>query len=457
MTNVFSTQTRNDPLCGFFRWGSKLFEITNHHIYIVQGEIDAGLLRQALRRTVEQFEILRDLCLRDSKHGAIQESDGAIYTLDTPHPLSFESGAFRKTLMDFVASTEPGGLVRTPVRVHLAYSENRNQTCVHLGISHDVADVKSGNIVMARLMEEYAALRGAPGADAAQPPAADKRFYEHHPLSRIQPGWFSSRAVIKRKARANLSIAKRMLSSERTWLGSVDGDKEGNPSAGSAGNDFYHLILPESLQKNIHEAARRHGVTVNTLFSGALVGYIERHQARKSSPAVYTVAVSLRKLIESSYYETFRSYMVDCTLKIARYLDKRERLRTIENEMAAIRNGRLELELGRMESAIPLFHDPVPRRLAFWIMERTQGTNILYSNPGVIEESFSFFGTDDLPILDTLTFGCLVHPYDIMFLTPTINGRMQLDIVYRRHRFSDIQKQFVAPFLEELDGIIDLA
>jgi hypothetical protein len=48
-----------------------------------------------------------------------------------------------------------------------------------------------------------------------------------------------------------------------------------------------------------------------------------------------------------------------------------------------------------------------------------------------------------------------VPPYDFTFYTPTINGRMQLDLVYRRAAFGDIRKEFTEPFLAALDQLVD--
>jgi NRPS condensation-like uncharacterized protein len=214
------------------------------------------------------------------------------------------------------------------------------------------------------------------------------------------------------------------------------------------------LVLPAPLQENIREAAQRYKVTINTLFSAALARYIGRHQQKQSPLAIYTIAVSLRKMLGDDFAESFRSFMIDCTLRIPHAGNIRELLDAIEAKMAAGRGEQLELELGRMESAISLFRNPLPKALVLWVMKRTQGTNILYSNPGIIEEDFSAFGGNELPISDIVIFGCLVPPYDLMFVTPTVNGRLQLDVVYRKAHFQDIQRQFVEPFLRELAGIV---
>lgn len=448
MPDQFGLQTRNDPLCGFFRWGSKLFPITNSHICIVQGDIDSDRLYLALKQTIPRFELLRDLIPSRAAGG---NPEPLVRTIHTTHPVAFDDQGFRSFLMDLIDATEPSGPVHQPLRLLVIHGPERHRTCVYLGISHDVADVKSGNILLAELMREYDAVATAGAGD----PAVVMNGVTHrlHTLSTLQPGWFRGAATLLRLGRAQMEIARRMLARQRTR---VDfSNRRGHAvEDGRSGNDFFHLVLSSERQGRLHAAARRFGVTINTLFCAALARYIGRHQKSRSPLAVYTIAVSLRRLLGNAYRDAFRSFMIDCTLRIPHQGDTRQLLAAIDAEIAAIRNGRLELELGRMESAITLFRKPLPRSLVYWIMKRTQGTNLLYSNPGIVEEDLTRFGNTGRPILETAIFGCLVHPYDLMFLTPTVNGRMQLDVVFRRKHFPDVATQFVVPFLAELDDLI---
>jgi len=448
----FGLQTKNDPLCGFFRWGSKLFPITNSHICIVQGDIDHERLHRALERTVPRFELLRELMTDRAARAGGSTPESLVRAVHTSHPVTFDDRGFRAFLMDLVDATEPSGLVRQPLRLLLVHGPERRRTCVYLGISHDVADVKSGNIVLAALMKEYDAMTTAGTGDPAAV-VMNGVTHRRHTLSALQPGWYRGAAALLRQGRAQLEIARRMLARERT---KVDfSDRQGHRVEDRrAGNDFHHHVLSGERQRRLHATARHYGVTINSLFCAALTRYIGRHQESRSPLAVYTIAVSLRRLLGNAYREAFRSFMIDCTLRVPHQVGTRQLLAAIEAEVTAIRSGRLDLELGRMESAISLFRNPLPRSLVYWVMKRTQGTNLLYSNPGIVEEDLTQFGNGGRPILQTAIFGCLVHPYDLMFLTPTVNGRMQLDVVYRRESFPDVVAQFVTPLLAELDELI---
>lgn len=451
MNTHFRQHTDKDPLCGFFRWGSKHFPITNSHICIVDGHVAPEILKIALSKLVQKFESLRDL----HKENALSGRKNDIFkTVSTTLAMEFDSPEFRREVLDFVAKSESGGILDSPLKLHVIYGEEGKRSCIHLGVSHDLADVKSGNILLSALLKEYQKLL-VPGEEKGKAElscAGESAICKHFPLVELQPTWYKGGATLRRKAKAYIEIAKRMSTSKRSRV--IPSHQTDWNQGEAEGNDFYNQRLPEELQHAILASAKRYRTTVNTLFSAALARYMANQQFSTNSPSVFTMAVSLRNLLGEKYSDAFRSFMIDCRMSIPAEPDTEKLLRNIQSEVEAIRQERLELEVGRMENAIPLFRQPLPKSLVYWIMKRTQGTNILYSNPGIVEEALDCFGADSLPIRDVAIFGCLVPPYDLMFLTPMINGRIQLTVVYRRKVFQDIHRQFVSPFLQELDKII---
>ncbi len=442
---------KNDPLIGFFRWGRKLFPTLNSHACIVEGEIDPDTLGHALRSTIASFEQLRDLIAENPDARQKLQTENAVTVIGSDQPISFDDTSFRDKLTALLAAAEASDDDLGPVWLQLIRTPDRQQTCIHLGISHDVADIKSGNIFFTRLMREYTKRIQNTNSAAAVADDAES-FSAHLPLDRLKPAWFTGKQRVTRWAKANIAITKRMVTSSRSQVKFPASDER--PFLSERETDFRHIPLPQQLGDNLRLAARRYNVTINTLISAALARYIGNSQQQEHSQAVYTIAVSLRKLLGADYAETFRSYMIDCTLRIPYTLPDRMLLSRIEQQTADVRRDGLEVELGRMESAITLFKAPLPRAAVLWIMGRTQGTNILYSNPGIVEEDFSTFGPGGPAISATTIFGCLVPPYDLMFHTPTIDGKLQLDLVYRRSCFSDIEKQFVQPFLTELERLV---
>ncbi|MDY0037562.1 MAG: hypothetical protein RBS05_16750 [Zoogloea oleivorans] len=428
----------NDPVSGFFHWGRRYFDTTNSHFFIIDGNVDSELLGEALRKAVCEFGLLGDT--RHNYAGITQDASSPVLD-ESMHSgaMCFSDAVLRRTLMRHVA-VHPTSASH-PVRLQLIRSADSQRCCLHLLISHEVADVKSGHIFMARFMAIYATLRDSSSARHAG------AGFPVCSLADSRPEWFARRALLHRRSRAYVDIARRMLSVDRSCL-------RGSTSA-SGGNDFFHQVLPEDLQQGLRIAARRHGVTLNTLFSGALVRYLDRHQGHSGRSVTYSFALSLRKLLGSEHAEAFRSYMVPCTVRLSPPASSRALLQDLGRQTGYLRTDGLALELGRMENAVGLYRDGLPGFVVRWVMKRTQGTNIFFSNPGVIEEDFSCFGTKSLPITDSLTVGCLVHPYDLMFYTSTFGGKTQLDVVFRSSCFGDIEKDFVTPLIAELRKIID--
>jgi hypothetical protein len=120
---------------------------------------------------------------------------------------------------------------------------------------------------------------------------------------------------------------------------------------------------------------------------------------------------------------------------------------------AARRPEALQRELGRLECMTQSVAMSVLDPLTRIVIERAQGTNACLSNPGVIREDLSGFGPAH-PTLQYVGFGCLLEPYDFVLYPPTVNGRLQLDVVYRRAAFRDIRKELVEPYRKELLGLL---
>ncbi|MES9853303.1 MAG: hypothetical protein ABW170_15915 [Candidatus Thiodiazotropha sp. L084R] len=443
-------RAKNDPLSGFFRWGRQLFPVINNHACIIEERVDPLRLELAFRRTLERFEHLYDLISSDDKVRQRLFSDESIVITESKHSINFDSAEMRETLLSRIAGDDVAD-TGWPVRLHLILSSDGKQSCLHLGIAHDVADIKSGNIFLLELIQEYTrqVIKNIHGSEAV---GKHTIHYEHLPLERLKPGWYNVKRKIVRWAISNRVIAWRMLTRIRTRVCFSTSDKSQYNQISKT--DFRHVVLPKQLADDLSAAARYYKVTINTIFSAALVRYIGCYQHKHQSHAVYTIAVSLRKLLGSAFADTFRSYMIDTTLRIPHSLENRALFSKIEEQTASARQDMLEIEMGRMESAITLFKSPLPRAIILWIMKRTQGTNIIYSNPGIVEENLSHFGTESSAISSIAIFGCLVPPYDLMFHTPMINGKLQLDIVYRRSCFNNIEEQFIQPFIHEMERLL---
>lgn len=220
----------------------------------------------------------------------------------------------------------------------------------------------------------------------------------------------------------------------------------------SAEIDFFHSTMDPGLAADVRRAARLTGVTLNTLFLAALVRLIERSGTRRTTRL--TCALSLRNSLDPAYSESFRNYLLPVAVRTPRGLSDEELLDHLQSTMIAARDPTaLQRELGRLECltgsvAVPWL-DPVTR----FVIARSQGTNACLSNPGRIVDDLSGFGPLH-PTRQYTGFGCLLEPHDFVLYPPTVNGKLQLDVVFRRVAFTDIELELVQPFCNELVRLV---
>lgn len=225
--------------------------------------------------------------------------------------------------------------------------------------------------------------------------------------------------------------------------------------------DFYHSVVDSELETTAKRIAKHMGVTLNTLLTTALVRLTERGGTGLGFTRV-TCAISLRLTLDPRYADTFRNYLVPAGLRIRTGLPDRVLLAHVHGAVQRAREqAALQLELGRLEWLVLLLKIPVLYPLTRAIVRRAQGTNACVSNPGLIRA--------DMRKLDACVegpararapssyvgFGCLVEPYDFILYTPTVNGRLQFDAVFRRSAFDDFSTQFMGPYCAELRRLLD--
>lgn len=81
----------------------------------------------------------------------------------------------------------------------LFYSEKQHVSCLYLVITHDIANIKSGNIFIAQLIAHYGCVSQTFSHSIACTSSFSIKKYKHIPLTDIKPKWFNSFSIIRRK------------------------------------------------------------------------------------------------------------------------------------------------------------------------------------------------------------------------------------------------------------------
>jgi len=431
-----------DALTSAFVQLVRLENTNTNQIVVVRGILDAQRLSAAVRRAAKSFPLLR--ARHSADPGARPPPDWTplgVSIHDWDGRCDLHDAAFRDMLMTLSRSNRLDWLRRPPIQVYLVLARDGQSSCVYLTSAHAVADARSDCLLLARIMEEFAATEGA--AERSQ---VSKEEHGFETLQAILPAWYTPHARLRRLVSAGCSIARDILRSDQRLV------CKRAPDIPHSDIDFFQSLVDAETAAAIRYASRYAGVTINTLFLAALIRLVERGGTRPMTRV--TCALSLRNSLDAAYDQSFRNYLLPITVRAPRGMTDADLVSHVHEAMdAARRQKALQRELGRLECMTQSVAMPVLDPLTRIVIERAQGTNACLSNPGVIREDLSGFGPAH-PTLQYVGFGCLLEPYDFVLYPPTVNGRLQLDVVYRRAAFRDIRKELVEPYRKELLGLL---
>lgn len=427
--------------------------VNTNQIFVVDGNVDAALLERSVARAVADIALLQTR--PDPGQGVLRDAGSApgqlLWREDFDGRCDVHDPALRRQLMAFSNRMRIDWRRRAPIQVLLVTGREGMTSCIYLSTHHGVADARSDCLLVQAIMYYYAQASGDAGPSA--PPVLP-----FAPLQHIRPRWYSGAGRLRRWVDAAASVVGDCLRFDRGMrVGYRASRWERHAAHRDIGElDFFHSVLPAETEAQLKRVAKASGATINSVLFAALVRTLEQSQGRPGGVVRVTCAVSLRRLIEPAYDHSFRNYLVASNIRVAAGLPTRALLQAIGDAVQDARSERSLLkELGRIELLLPLLRAPMLANLALPLISRVQGSNACYSNPGVIEEDFSCFGTPRHRTLQYVGFGCLVPPYDFILYTPTVNGRMQLDLVYRRACFPDVEGAFVRVFQAALADILN--
>ncbi|MFP5393601.1 MAG: hypothetical protein ACLGI6_18970 [Gammaproteobacteria bacterium] len=430
--------------------------VNTNQIFVVEGQIDAARLERSVARAVAGIALLQTRA--DPGAGLLRHAGAApgqlVWRQDFDGPCDLHDPALRARLMAFSNAARIDWRERAPIQVLLITGKGGASSCVYVSTHHGVADARSDCLLVQAIMRHYA----HDGAQAAEPSTPPLPF---DAPQRIRPRWYHGAGRVRRWLDAAASVGADLLRRDRGLRVPYQGSRWERHAARAdiAELDFFHSVFDAHTEAHLKAAARASGATLNSVLTAALVRTIE-HTQREAGVTGGTVrvtcAVSLRRLIEPRYDYSFRNYLVASCMRTRAGQSTAALLRAIGQEVQEARaERRLLRELGRIELLLPLLRAPGLSSAVLRLISRVQGSNACYSNPGVIGEDFSCFGTAAHRTLQYIGFGCVVPPYDFILYTPTVNGRMQLDLVYRRACFPDARAGFIDVFQAELRAILD--
>jgi NRPS condensation-like uncharacterized protein len=435
---------RLDALSDIFLQLGRHYNTNSNQIVVVEGMLDIERLDQAVRMALAQFPSL--LRRTGRQRGWWRSADFTVRDVEFDGTCDLADPRFRSRLMALSDSARIDWRKQPATQIFLIRSADRQRCCVYLNSAHAAADARSDCMLLSRIMLHYARGGNVPQVVA---PAFE-------PLQSAIPEWYRPRARLRRLFSAMRDVAFDSLRKDCGYP-VRHGSRSGYaPQEGAA--DFHVSMVPDSMMASIRETAKRCGVSVNTFFSAALVRAMEQRAQIREGMLRFSCVVSLRKLPvfgAQSRQASFGNHVVTCAIRQAAGRDASTLLRELHANIGRVRARRVPVELGRLELALPWMRLSCLQPLVRRMMARAQATNVCYSNPGVIDEDFSCFGDSRHPVLQYTGLGCLVTPYDLMLYTTTVNGHTQLDVLYRKACFTDIEAELIAPLHTQIRRLLD--
>ena len=438
---------------GFVALGD-LANVNTNQVMVLSGALDAHRLEQAARAAIARVPLLRAKPARGRPRMLMEGhriERALVHQRLIDGPIDLSDARLRRLITQFGHRQRLDWRRGIPLQILLLTTRDAQRSCVCLNTHHGVADARSDTLLLRAIVDAYASGPGRPMAALGQTPLP------YVSLRELRPHWFTPLARLGRWLRAAQGVAQDLLVHDQGLQVGLTGSRWEGPTREDIGRvDFHHQRLEVEVQNRLLLACVQLNVTINTLWCAALLRLMERSTAEVGATLRVTCAVSLRKLVDARHERSFRNYLVPSKIRVPTGLSSDALLAQVQARVHAAREERqLSTELARMEALLVALRHPAGQGLARWLLNRCQGTNACYSNPGRIEEDLSNFGSSAHQTLQYIGFGCLVPPYDFILYTPTVSGVMQLDVVYRQQAFGDIQRELVQPLLAGLLGLLD--
>ena len=215
--------------------------------------------------------------------------------------------------------------------------------------------------------------------------------------------------------------------------------------------DFHYEPLSLNFDRLIREFSKRSGHTINSVIFAALYKALRRGRASVSRVRViYTL--SLRKYLNPALQDAFQNFMIMDGINFKASYPKDEDLLTeVSQRVKFIKTGGIVTLYQSWKLINGILRIPFMKPVIPGLMRSLARSNICFSNPGKLPFHITRFGNDCLPVLEYSAFGCLVPPYDCLFYSPEVNGRIEFDVIYRRRFFSNIKSQLIDPMKRAIE------
>lgn len=420
--------------------------VNSHQIVTIKGQLDSVVLRKAVHRAISLFPLL--LTAPDTtRHRIIPDywkaSDVPFYFCTFKGQCDLKNDEFRHYLMNFSQKHPVLWSRQPPIQILYVEDNTGEQSAIMFNVNHALADAKSDSMLLEMILRCYKEI--VHEGNSTSITRISRKQYNYYDFDTM----FSNHSKRPGALRNFIGLAREFAKDAILRGPKQKATTKNNSVFNSDALDFHHEMLDAQLDRSIHNIASNTGYTINTIFMAALVSGLQRHTRHKRTRIL--CPVSLRQFAGPKYNDNYRNFMVPCNIHVSgKYAASYNFIDKIARSFDAIKNGGVFVHVNRLKPMVLLLEKSPFTLLSKKLIDFFQGSNACYSNPGVVEEKFDYFGDNKHKIIDYIGAGCLLRPYDFILYTPTISGKLYLNAIYRREAIDDFRKYLIDPIKEAI-------
>jgi NRPS condensation-like uncharacterized protein len=419
------------------------FNLNSIQCVVIHGQLDYSRLCRTIEAVLPHFPLLLAGLSRNASRlriGYWRSTDIPVREVFYSGKMSFANPDFRLFLMNILQSHPIKWKRQPPVGFHLIIGKDRNRSALMFNTHHAAADAHADTMLMERIARAY--METTPDRDDIVADGID--YVDGSLLLRN----FHTRTrgfswLINHWRQFSYSRQVRFLP---TSAETRKNKKELHPEM-----DFHYEPLGLNFDRLIREISKRSGHTINSVIFAALYRALRRGGAPDQRIRVI-YSLSLRKYLNPAFQDAFQNFMImDGVNFKASYPKDEDLLTEISRRVKSIQTGGIVTLYQSWKLINGILSIPFMKPVIPGLMRSLARSNICFSNPGKLPFRITRFGNDCLPVLEYSAFGCLVPPYDCLFYSPEVNGRIEFDVIYRRRFFSNIKSQLIDPMKRAIE------
>jgi len=449
--NSFSEETnrlRIDPLSGFMAHIEDHYNLNTCQIVVIRGQLDWRLVCQAVRKAVSEFPLLLSVLDKTGRHilkGCWHPDDIPIKKKNYHGDMTFNNPDFRRALMKTLQENPVKWKQQPPISFSYWVNASGEKSALMFNTHHAVADARADTMLLERIMKRYGELMsGKEWKDSKNfPYCRIEDFFLNFPSPKNGPSTFKKHLLqFKYDISVRYYVKKKYRRNERERF--------------ARDIDFFYGPLDKNSDVLIREVAKISGHTINTVIFAGLYRTLQHLNYIKDNRVRVIFTISLRNFLEPKFNDCFQNLMLMANMNFKSFYRRNSDLLTdISQRVNGIRSGGIFILYQSWKLIDRIMKIPFLKPVIPGILSSVTNTNVCFSNPGRIIAKLTRFGRSDHPVIEYVGFGCLIPPYDLIIYSPEVNGRLELNVIYRRDLFEDIKTELVEPIKKAIEEIAE--